>query len=113
MLMTTGRHKDSLAQPWETEHERRTTEVLEGSGDIARLIRPESDRSSPRIGIRITALDVLRDLVPLEPPDGNVIVVPKRGEYTTSHHVERMTSASLGVREGATIVVTARTQALS
>lgn len=111
--MTTGGHKDGLAQSRETEHEERTTEVLEGSGNVARLVRPESDRSSPRIGIRVTALDILRDLVPLESPDGNVRVVPKRGEYTTSCHVEGMTGTSLGIREGATVVVAARTQALS
>lgn len=89
------------------------TEVLEGSSNVARLVSPESNRSSPRIGIRVTALDVLRYLVPLESPDGNVRVVPKRGEYTTGCHVEGMTSASLGVREGATVVVAARAQALS
>lgn len=89
------------------------TEVLERSSNVARLVSPESDRGSPRIGIRVTALDVLRDLVPLEPPDGNLLVVPKRGEYPTSCHVEWMTSTSLDVCEGATVVVAAGAQALS
>jgi len=58
-------------------------------------------------------LDVLRDLVPLEPPDGNVRGVPKHGVNTTSGHIEGGTSAPCDVGEGTTGVVSARALALS
>lgn len=94
------------------EPEERTTEVLEGGSNITRVVGPEGDWRPPRVGVGVTALDVLRDLVPLESPNSDLGVVPKRGEDTTSSHVEGVTSTSFAVGEGATIVVTARTQAL-
>jgi len=89
------------------------TEVLEGGSDIARVVGPKGDRSSPRARVRVTVLDVLRDLISLESPDGNLCVVPERGENTTSGYVEGMASTSFAVGEGATCVVAARAQALS
>lgn len=113
MLMTTGGHRNNSAKSREIEHEEHTTEILEGGSDIARVVGPKGDRSSPRAGVRVTVLDVLRNLISLESPDGNLRVVPKRGENTTSGHVEGMTSTSFAVGEGATCVVTAGAQALS
>lgn len=111
--MTTGGHRNNSANSREIEHEVRTTEVLEGGSDIARVVRPKGDRSSPRARVRVTVLDVLRNLISLESPDGNLRVVPERGENTTSSYVEGMASTSFAVGEGATCVVTARAQALS
>jgi len=88
-------------------------EVAEGGCDVARLVRPQSSRSSPSIRVGITALDVLGDLVPFESPDSNVRIIPKRGKDTASSHVEGGTSASLDIGEGATSVVVRRAHALS
>lgn len=55
----------------------------------------------------------MRDLAPLEPPDGNVRGVPKHGINTTSGHIEGGTGAPSDVGEGTTGVVTARALALS
>ena len=55
----------------------------------------------------------MRDLVPLEPPDGNVRGVPKHGINATGSHIEGGTSASLDVGEGTTGIVTTRAPALS
>lgn len=88
-------------------------EVTEGCSDIARAVGPESDGSSPRVRVRVTVLDVLRDLVPVESPDGNLCAIPKHGENATRCHVEGMAGTSFGVSEGATVVVAPRAQALS
>ena len=74
---------------------------------------PQSNGSSPTVWVRVTVLDVLRDLSSVESPDGNVRVIPKHSEDTTGGLVEGMTSTSFGVNEGATIVVTGRALALS
>jgi len=48
------------------------TEILERGGDVTGIVFPESDGRSPRLRVRVTVLDVLRDLAPLESPDGNL-----------------------------------------
>lgn len=55
----------------------------------------------------------MRDLVALEPPDGNMGGIPKHGINTTGGHVERSTSASRDVGEGTAGVVTTGAPALS
>jgi hypothetical protein len=55
----------------------------------------------------------LRDLVPLESPDGNLRVIPKHGVDTTGSHVEGSTNASLDVGESTTSIVSGRALALS
>ena len=54
----------------------------------------------------------MRYLGPLESPDGDGRVIPKRSVDTTGSHVEGMTSTSCNVGEGATSVVTGRALAL-
>jgi len=86
-------------------------EVTEGSRDITRITGPESDGSSPRVRVRVTVLDVLRNLVPGEPPGGDLRLIPEHGENSTIGHVEGVTSTSIDVGEGTTVVVTVRAQA--
>lgn len=95
------------------DREERTAEVFERGSDITRITCPESNGDSPRLRVGIAILDVLRDLVPLESPDGNLCIVPKHSENSTGGHVEGMASTSFDVGESATVVVTARAQALS
>ena len=111
--MTTGRQRKSLRYISKRgAFEVRTTKVVERGGDIARALGPQSNGSSPIVWVRVTVLDVLRDLGSVEPPDGNVRLVPNGSEDTTGIQVEGSTSTSFGVGEGATIIVTGRTLAL-
>lgn len=86
---------------------------MERGRDIARVIGPESSGSSPTVRVGITTLDVLRDLGPLESPDGNLRVIPKHGVDTAGSHVKGSTSTSFEVGEGTAGIVAARAQALS
>lgn len=95
------------------EREGHTAEVTERSGDIARVFSPQSSGSSPSLRVRVTVLNVLRYLSPLESPDCNGRVIPKHGEDTTGSHVEGSTSTSFDIEERAASVVTARALALS
>jgi len=97
-----------LAKPQVGEREGHTAEVTEGSSDIARVLRPQSNRSSPSLRVRVTVLNVLRYLGPLESPDCNGRGIPKHGENTTGSHVEGSTSTSFDIGERATGVVTGR-----
>jgi hypothetical protein len=54
----------------------------------------------------------LRNLIPGESPGGDLRLVPEHGENATSGHVEGVTSTSIDVGEGTTIVVTVRAQAI-
>lgn len=113
MFMTTrGDTENDLAKFQEMGCKERTVESTEGGSDITRIVCPKSDGSSPRFRTRVTVLNVLRDLVPREPPDGNLGIVPKHSENATRSHVERMTSTSFAVGKSTASVVAARAQAL-
>lgn len=87
--------------------------ITESIGDITTLAGPESDGDPPGIGVGVSTLDILRDLVTVEPPDGDLRIIPEHGENATASRVEGVASASLKIAYGATGVTTARAQALS
>jgi hypothetical protein len=86
--------------------------VLEGVGDIATLAGPESHGDPPTIGIGVSILDILRDLVSVKPPERDLRVVPEHSENPTTPCVERTAGTPLEIGHGTAGVVTARAHAL-
>jgi hypothetical protein len=84
---------------------RHTAVTTEGIANVAALGGPESNGGPPSIRVRVSALNILGDLVTVKPPNGNLRVIPEHSENTTTASVERGASASLEVAHGATGVV--------
>jgi hypothetical protein len=82
--------------------------ITEGLGDITALVGPVSNRDSPGFGIGIPILNILRDLVTLEPPERDLSLVPEHSDDTSASHIEWSASASLEIVDGTTGVVTVR-----
>lgn len=58
--------------------------ITESIGDITTLAGPVSDGDPPGIGVGVPALDILRDLVTVEPPDRDLGIIPEHSENTTA-----------------------------
>jgi len=82
--------------------------ITEGVGDITTLVGPISDRNSPVLRVRVSVLDILGDLVTLEPPERDLSLVPEHNDDTTVLLVERTASASLEIVDGTTGIMTVR-----
>lgn len=87
--------------------------ITESIGDITTLAGPVSDGDSPGIGVGVSALDILRDLVTVESPEGDLRIIPEHSENATASRIEGAASASLEIAYGTTSITTARAQALS
>jgi len=79
--------------------------VAEGVGDITTLARPVGNRNSPCFRVGVSCLDVLWDLVTLKSPKGDLSLVPKHSDDTTTSLIERTTSTTLEIVNGTTGVV--------
>ena len=86
--------------------------ITEGIGNVTTLVGPVSDGNSPSFGVRISILNILRDLVTFKPPERDLSLVPEHSDDTATSLIERTTSASLEIVDGATGVVTVRALAL-
>ena len=86
-------------QPWMAREkvEARTFVVTEGAGDVTALVGPVSNRGSPSLGVGVSGLNVVGDLVASEPPERDLSLVPEHNDDTTVGLVERITSASVNV----------------
>ena len=90
-----------------------TVVILEGAGDITALAGPESHGDPPVAGVGVRALDILRDLASVKPPEGDLRVVPEHSENATATGVEWTASTPLEIGHGTTSVTATRAQALS
>jgi len=82
--------------------------ITEGFGDITTLVGPVSNGGSPSLRVGVPIFNVLRDVVTLKPPERELSLVPEHSEDTATSRIERITSASLEIGDGATGVVTVR-----
>ena len=90
-------------------HVGRTAVITEGVGDVTSFVRPVSDGDSPSVRVGVSTLDILGDLVTLEPPERDLSLVPEHSEDTTASLIEQRTSASLEIVDGTTGVAFVRT----
>ena len=90
----------------------RTFVITEGASDVAALVGPISNRGSPSIGVWVSSLDVVGDLIAPEPPERHLSLVPEHSDDTTAGLVERITSASIKIVDATTGVSTVRALAL-
>lgn len=90
----------------------RTAVITEGVGDITTLVGPIGNRDSPSLRVGVSGLDILWDLVTLEPPERDLSLVPEHSDDTTASGVEGFTSTSFKIVDCTTSVVAVRTLAL-
>jgi len=86
--------------------------IAEGFGNITTLVGPVRNGDSPSFRVGIFVLNILWDLVTFEPPERDLSFVPEHSDDTTTSQIERSTSASLEICNGATGVVTVRALAI-
>ena len=91
---------------------KRTAVITERVGDVTTFAGPESNRGSPGVGVGASVMDILRDLVARETPDRNLSIVPEHSFDAAAGSIERRTSGSLEIGNGAATVVTVRTRAV-
>jgi len=90
----------------------RTFVITEGASNITALVGPVSNRGSPILGIRVSSLDVVGDLVAPKPPERDLSLVPEHSDDASVDLVERITSASVKIVDAATGVSTVSALAL-
>jgi len=86
--------------------------ITEGASDIAAPAGPVSNRDSPSLGVGVSSLNVVGDLVTPEPPECDLSLVPEHSNDASVDLVERITSASVKIVDTTTGVSTVSALAL-
>ena len=80
----------------------RTFVVMEGARDVTALVRPVSNGSPPSVGVGISSLNVVGDLVAPEPPERDLSLVPEHSNDASAGLVERITGTPVKVVDATT-----------